>query len=233
MEIIAHRGASYLEPENTLRSVKRAIALGADWVEVDVRQSRDGQLVIMHDPQLERTTNGKGLLKDKTLSQLKKLDAGKGEEIPTLTEVIDTVKGRVGLVIEIKVLKIEEQVVDLLHHKGRDKVIITSFYHALSPLIKKLDDQIATGIIFRCHPLKTRNLARDAEADVIFPHLDHISRDMVEEVQEAGIRVYPWLVDEEPQLKRMKSWKVDGVVTNRLIHKKKLLNRFNGPSNIS
>lgn len=220
MEIIAHRGASYSEPENTLRSVKKAIALGADWVEVDVRQSRDGELVIMHDPHLERTTNGKGFLAGKTLPELKKLDAGKGERIPTLKEVIDAVKGRVGLVIEIKILHIEEQVVDLIHHQGLDKVIITSFYHTLSPLVKKIDENIETGIIFRCHPVKTKNLARDAEADVIFPHQDYLSRDMVEEVQNFGIRAYPWLVDEKPHLQRIKSLKADGVVTNRLFNKK-------------
>lgn len=220
MEIIAHRGASYFEPENTLRSVKKAIELGADWVEVDVRISRDGELVIMHDSHLERTTNGGGLLEEKTLNELKKLDAGKGEEIPTLKEVIDTTKGKIGLVIEIKALQLEEQVVDLLHHKGLDKVIITSFYHNLSPLVKKLDDKIDTGIIFRCHPVKTKNLAQDAEADVIFPHLDYISRDMVDEVQMAGIRVYPWLVNKESQKKRLKSLGVNGIVTNRLINKK-------------
>lgn len=85
--VIAHRGASAYEPENTLRSVEKALELGADMVEVDVRASRDRHIVVMHDPVVDRTTNGKGYVKDMTLKELKKLDAGLGEKIPTLHEV--------------------------------------------------------------------------------------------------------------------------------------------------
>lgn len=114
MQIIAHRGASALEPENTLKSFIKAMKLGVDMVECDVRTTLDGQLVIHHDPYLDRTTNGTGLLKNKSLSELRQLNAGDGERIPTLREAIDTVKGQVGLVIEVKDPGSEEKILNLI-----------------------------------------------------------------------------------------------------------------------
>jgi glycerophosphoryl diester phosphodiesterase len=87
--IVAHRGASAYEPENTIRSFDNAFQLGADFVELDVRLSKDGSLVVIHDEAVDRTTNGSGLVRDLTLSELKLLDAGKGEKIPTLEEVLE------------------------------------------------------------------------------------------------------------------------------------------------
>ncbi len=98
MLIIGHRGCN-LEPENTLRALAKGME-GADFVEVDVRVSRDNELVVIHDRSLERITNGKGMVKDFTLEQLKELDAGKGEKIPTLKEILDLVRDK-GLIIEI------------------------------------------------------------------------------------------------------------------------------------
>ncbi len=91
---IAHRGASAYEPENTLRAFERAIEMGATMMELDVHLSRDGQPVVIHDPDLSRTTDGTGRVGDLTLEQIQRLDAGLGEHIPTLAEVIDLVRGR-------------------------------------------------------------------------------------------------------------------------------------------
>src|SRR5512147_525299 len=100
--IIAHRGASAYEPENTLRAFRRAIELGADMSELDVHLSRDGELVVIHNASVDQTTNGHGAIQDLTLAQIKQLDAGKGERVPILQEVIDLVRGRNGLYIELK-----------------------------------------------------------------------------------------------------------------------------------
>ncbi|MDD1713112.1 MAG: glycerophosphodiester phosphodiesterase, partial [Methanoregulaceae archaeon] len=101
MQVIGHRGARSVEPENTLRAVREGMRC-ADTVEVDIRQTRDGVLVIMHDATLDRTTNGHGLIRTCTLAALQRLDAGKGEKIPTFSEVLDLVGGRCGLFAEIK-----------------------------------------------------------------------------------------------------------------------------------
>ncbi|MEM2795626.1 MAG: glycerophosphodiester phosphodiesterase family protein, partial [Thermofilaceae archaeon] len=104
--IVAHRGASGYEPENTLRSVRKALEMGVDAVEVDVRLSRDGVPVVIHDETVDRTTNGSGRVSDMTLKELKRLDAGAGEQIPLLEEVLEVVKGHAPLFAEIKELEV-------------------------------------------------------------------------------------------------------------------------------
>src|SRR5438105_2353760 len=86
--VVGHRGAMGYCPENTMASFERALALGADWIELDVHLSRDGELIVIHDETLDRTTNGHGLVRDHTLAELKQLDAGDGQQIPTLDEVL-------------------------------------------------------------------------------------------------------------------------------------------------
>src|ERR671938_442670 len=101
--VVGHRGAMGHCPENTLASFERGLELGADWIEVDVHLSRDGALVVIHDETLERTTNGSGLVRERTLAELQRLDAGHGERIPTLEEVLVWARGRgIGVDVEIK-----------------------------------------------------------------------------------------------------------------------------------
>jgi len=128
MLIIAHRGASAYEPENTLRAIEKALDFHADMIEIDVRMSKDNQIVVIHDDTVNRTTNGIGRVVDLTLEKLKKLDAGKGERIPTFEEVINYVKEIAILVVEIKVTNIEKSVVKIVEREGIEKgVMITIF----------------------------------------------------------------------------------------------------------
>jgi glycerophosphoryl diester phosphodiesterase len=215
MRIIAHRGASGLVPENTIKSFKRAIKLGVDLVECDVRKTSDGELVIHHDPSLERTTNGEGLLKNIKLSELLQLDAGDGERIPTLKEVLDLVKGKVGLIIEIKEPGSEKEILNLVRNaKMGQNVIIASFFHSVSLVIKSLDPKVKTGVIFRCQPVNPLLLATDAQAEVIFPHHQFLNKLMVDEAHDHDIKVYPWVIDSKDHLKMAITLGVDGVITN-------------------
>lgn len=217
MQYIAHRGASYFEPENTLRSIKRAIDLGADWVEVDVRLTQDQELVIIHDPTLERTTNGRGRVDDHTLKELVKLDAGKGEKIPTLKEVFELVRDEtIGLVLELKVPGTEDMILNMVDQSGISKIMIVSFYHPSLLTIKDIYPEIKTGIIFRCQPVRPERLALDASADFIFPHYDFINQNMVDMVHKQDIGIFPWIVDYDSQLEVTRSLNVDGIVTNKL-----------------
>ena len=102
MIVTSHRGAGFLEPENTLRAIRRAIALGADQVEIDVQLTRDGRLVLMHDATVDRTTNGTGAVADLTLDEIRQLDAGQGEQVPTLDEVLTLTDGKITPQIELK-----------------------------------------------------------------------------------------------------------------------------------
>ncbi|MCP8304710.1 MAG: glycerophosphodiester phosphodiesterase [archaeon] len=216
MLIIAHRGASSYEPENTLRAIEGALKVRADMIEVDVRSSKDGRIVVIHDESVDRTTKGKGYVKDLTLEELEKLDAGKGERIPTLKEVIDSVRQKAILVIEIKVMNIEESVVKIVEREGIEKgAIITSFYHPIVRKVKEINPIIKTGVIFKCHPIRPSELALSAHAKALFPEYKYVSQEMVEEAHEHELEVYPWTVDDLDKVNYLIKMGVDGVVTNK------------------
>lgn len=219
MQIIAHRGASFYEPENTLRAIKRAIEMKTDFVEVDVRRSKDGELIIMHDADINRTTNGNGFVKDKTLQELKKFDAGHGEEIPTLEDVIEIVKNKVGLVIEIKEPGTEDKIVENINQNGIKNVILTSFYHEIIKNVSKLNSDLDTGIIFVGQPVNVHKLVFDANANIIFPSYRYMNEEMVKQAKEHGITIYPWAIDDIEIFKKFAEMGVDGIITNKLIGK--------------
>lgn len=219
MQIIAHRGASFYEPENTLRAIKRAIEMKTDFVEVDVRRSKDGELIIMHDADINRTTNGNGFVKDKTLQELKKFDAGHGEEIPTLEDVIEIVKNKVGLVIEIKEPGTEDKIVEKINQNGIKNVILTSFYHEIIKNVSKLNSDLDTGIIFVGQPVNVHKLVFDANANIIFPSYRYMNEEMVKQTKKHGITIYPWAIDDIEIFKKFAEMGVDGIITNKLIGK--------------
>ena len=130
MILTGHRGAAKLEPENTLLSIQKAIDLGVDQIEIDVHLTRDQHLVVIHDATVDRTTDGQGAIADFTLAKLKQLDAGKGERIPTLQEVIDLVSGKVILQIELKGPNTAEPVIQAVKQNSMENgVLLTSFVH--------------------------------------------------------------------------------------------------------
>jgi glycerophosphoryl diester phosphodiesterase len=146
--IVAHRGASAYEPENTIRSFERAFKLGADFVELDVRLSKDGVLVVIHDEAADRTTNGSGLVRSLTLNQLRLLDAGKGEKIPTLKEVLERFnRDEHMFFIEAKEPGLEEKLLEAIaEHKAQNRVTVTSFYHSVLKKIKEKRKDIKCGV---------------------------------------------------------------------------------------
>jgi len=213
---ISHRGASAYEPENTLRAIKRALEYAVDMVEVDVRETRDGQIVVFHDETLERTTNGRGYVHQMSFSELRKLDAGKGERIPTLQEVIDLVKGRVGLVIELKDPRTTDEVAEILSENSFvDQTLVTSFIHSTVKRIKELNPQLKTGVIFTSAPVKPSQLALDANANALFPHYKYVTTRMIEDAHSNHLTVNIWTVDTRKEIEHYVRMGVDGVVTNK------------------
>lgn len=226
MKIVAHRGASSLLPENTLLSMEHALDMGVDMVEVDVRQSRDGEIVVFHDYTLDRTTNGTGRVKDKTLSELKKLDAGQGERIPLLREVLRLAKSKLDesnkvhpiLIVEIKELGIERMVLDIIKQEKMVKnVIVASFYHHVSLNLKSMDGKLKTGIIFIGQPIHPEKMAIDARAEYMLPFHSYISKKMILNAHKHNIKVYTGVVDTGKDMKSVSRMGVDGVVTNKLL----------------
>ncbi|NOZ80315.1 MAG: hypothetical protein GXP63_01465 [DPANN group archaeon] len=212
---IGHRGAMAMEPENTLRSFKKAVGLGVDYVELDIRLSEDEELMVFHDEFLDRTTDGEGPVRSHTREDLQKLDAGKGEQISTLEEVLKELKGQVKFVIELKEDHQEDKVVALLKEmKLVDDAIIISFVHRRLVKVRELCKDLQTGVLLVADPLHPSNLAKDAEADFLFSAHAFTDKEMVDEIHAAGLRVVVWTVLARTDLKKMLELGVDGIAVN-------------------
>lgn len=216
---IGHRGAMGHEPENTLRSFRRAIELGADAVELDV-QFVDDRLVVFHDRFLGRTTNGFGFLVRKRFDELRELDAGKGERIPTLAEVLDLVARRVWVNIELKgpgtakptVALLEQYVV---HHGWRwDDFLISSFDHDQLRAVQRLQPALRLGVLFNksAHDAVDRAAALGAYS-LHLPRLG-VKAESVHAAHAASLKVFAYTVNALHDLARMHRLGVDGVFTN-------------------
>lgn len=194
MLIIGHRGARALGPENTLRALRKGMAC-ADLVEVDVRLTKDGIVVAIHDAAVDRTTDGTGPVKGFTIEELKRLDAGGGETIPTLSEVIDLVRGQTGLVVEFKEPGTEAIVVSVLMDRMPERLFLVSFHPESVAMAKKLLPGAQAGLIYSQEIVDPVGLARSVEADLILPRWDRVSRELVDQAHNAGLLVVPWLLN--------------------------------------
>ena len=204
-----------------MRSFRSAIAAGCDLIECDVHLSSDGRLVVIHDHTLERTTNGKGLVRDHTAAELRKLDAGEGEKIPLLQEVVELALGKVGLVIEIKQVPalypgLEEKLLNMLRQLGAmSECAVVSFNHAAIHELRKMEPALQLGIIEGARPMHPGRMLREAGADVYSPHWGAADPQTVQEVHAAGGAVAVWPVDDETAVAWCKWCKPDSIFTNR------------------
>lgn len=234
VQVVAHRGASALAPENTLVAFRRALEMDVDGLELDLQPTRDGQLVVLHDERLERTTNGRGYVFEYTLAELRALDAGSwfhgahssgarydGQRIPTLDEVIDLVRdGRQQLYIEIKKSertpeRLEENVVEVIHRHGfENRVVLISFDPNSLRRVRQLAPAVATAILFKDLPADPIFLARTIGATGIAPRLDRVTREFVEAAHRAGMQMVVWTVDSPEDMQKLIDFGVNGIVTN-------------------
>ncbi len=231
--MIAHRGARATEPENTLRAVRKAFECGVDAVEVDVRFTADNKMVVIHDDTLDRTTNGTGRVGDRTLRELKVLDAGRGERIPELSEVISLAKlYNRSLVIELKEEGMEIPVLDAITEADMtgDVIVVSFLHHSLRNLKDTGGASIKTGAIIACVPVNPVRLVQDAEADAIFPKYERIkcNREFVDVCTDSGIEVYPWTVNTKQDLLNAIDLGVDGIATDQPCELIELMKREEG-----
>ena len=220
IQTIGHRGAAALEPENTLCSFRKAMEIGVDYVEFDIHRCKSGELVVIHDETVDRTTNGKGFVKDLTLQELKKLDAGKGEKIPTLQEAIDACKDKAKLQIELKTYGLEDDTVTAIERNNMAAdVMVISFYHEF---IKKIREtaaarklEIKTGALIVGNPVNAAEVAKAAKADYLSANQSFADRRMVDELKNAGIGVVVWNCDTEKDIQRLAKLGVDMIGSNK------------------
>ncbi len=217
MLCIAHRGASGHEPENTLRAVRRALELGADAVELDV-YFVDGELIVFHDATLERTTNGRGRLMRKSLAELRGLDAGKGERIPLLSEVLREVNRRALVNIELKGRNTAKPIAGLIHKFVNEHgwqysdFIVSSFQRRELRTLAK--SEIPLGVLFSRSARRFAKLATELGACAIHTNLRFTNRRLVARAHALGLKVFVYTVNRPRDIARMKSLGVDGVFTD-------------------
>jgi glycerophosphoryl diester phosphodiesterase len=223
--VIAHRGASAAAPENTLAAFGLARALGADGVELDVHLSADGEPVVIHDYRLERTTDGRGLVGERSLAALRRLDAGRwfgdafaGQRIPTLVEALAALAG-LRVIVEIKngpiyYPGIAARVAAVVRDVGGDRVTVSSFDHPVLREVRSAAGDLETAVLFAARPVDPVRLARDAGAAVLHPQWAFVTADLVAGAHAAGLRVEAWTVDEPCWLRQLAAVGLDGVMTN-------------------
>jgi glycerophosphoryl diester phosphodiesterase len=225
---IAHRGASGTAPELTRSAFLRALELGADMIELDVRLTKDGYLVVIHDDELERTTTGTGLVREHTLAELKRLDAGawfdqrfRGETILTLEEGIDIVGRRALLNIEIKSVPgmwshAALKTVAVLTHAGiLGTTVISSFDMRVLEKVRELAPAARVGVLWLDPDFEEAwRWAKELAAWSFHPWSELVQDEAVDESHRRGLRVLTWTVNEPEEINRMASMGVDGIISD-------------------
>jgi len=213
--IIAHRGASHYEIENTIGAVKKAIEMNSDMIEVDVRITKDNEIILMHDPDVERTTNGKGYVKDMTLNQIKRLKINGKDTIPTLQEVINIIKGKCRLNIEIKDHRAVIKILKILKENDlHSEVLISSFNEKTLKYIKEKDARIKTGYLFRRPTPFYISVAKKIKADYLHPYYPIITKRLVNRAHRYGFKVNVWTIKNRESALKAKQIGVDGLITD-------------------
>ena len=211
---IGHRGASGHAPENTLKAFKLAIEMGCPWIELDV-YCVEGELVVIHDDDVDRTTNGSGAVMALGLEKLRALDAGSGEQIPTLREVLDLCDKRICVNVELKgpdtALPVSELMRDALTQGWRpDQFLLSSFYHKE---LAKADPQFARGALFH-KSTDYCSVAKDLGASAINLAQKLVTKEVVQVAHQQGFQVFVYTVNTREKMQLQKDMGVDGVFTN-------------------
>ena len=239
---IAHRGASGAAPENTLAAFKKAIEIGVDAVELDLHGTRDGEIVVIHDASLDRTTNLRGPVRKNRLATIKVADAGgwfhpdfageriqvdantvrtvAREQVPTLTEALECIGGNAIAVLEIKDTTIGEAVVKKINEMDALKrVVIISFHTSVLQEVRALDPRIPTGWLIGNHnkhlsPIHLCQQLGELGSSLLNVNHQLITAEFAHEIQRRGIALWCWTVDDLTRMREMKTLGVQGITSN-------------------
>ncbi|WP_019003971.1 glycerophosphodiester phosphodiesterase [Cohnella laeviribosi] len=225
---IAHRGASGHAPENTMAAFERCIELGATAIETDVQMTSDGSLVLIHDESLARTAGSPKLVKDVTLEELQRLDAGswfdpafRGERVPTLRELLELVKPY-SLLLNLELKNgvvpypgLEEAVVEEVRRFGMsDRVILSSFNHYSLVKCKRLAPEVRTGILYMEGLYEPWDYASRIGAEALHAYHYAVLPEWVAQAAERGIAYHPFTVNEPAEMRRLLAAGVSGIITD-------------------
>lgn len=223
--VIAHRGASAYQPENTLAAFALAIVQGAQMIELDLHLSSDNQVIVIHDETLDHTTNLKGRVDHLTLSEIKQANAGKGERVPTLDEALDLTLGKVRLYLEVKDPRAAAETLRIIRDRRcQDDVMLASFDIGLMRRLGEEVRDIELGVILGSeswNPVVRWREAfpwialRNINYQVLCMQVELCFRYLSRRAKGNGKKLYVWTADEDHQFARMISLGVDGIVTNK------------------
>ncbi|WP_280880006.1 glycerophosphodiester phosphodiesterase [Streptomyces pseudovenezuelae] len=210
---IGHRGIMGVEPENTLRSFVAAQQGGLDVIELDLHLSKDGALVVMHDTDVDRTTDGTGPIAEKTLAELRTLDAGRGERVPVFEEVLDAVKAP--LQAEIKDVAAARALAEVLLRRDLvGRVEVSSFHDEAVAEIGRLVPGVRTALIGSHFGPDIVTRAVDAGATTLCLNIRRVTLEVVEEARKADLRIIGWVVNTQDHLRLVRALELDGATTD-------------------
>lgn len=225
--VIAHRGGKRWAPENTLSAFKKSLEAQVDGIELDIHKCKSGELVVIHDDTLNRTTSGTGYVKDATWQELSQLDCGnwyspafKGEKLPLLSDVLNLIKGKILINIEIKncpvnYAGIEDDLLKLLEsYPYSDKIIISSFDHTVLERIHKKTSRYKLALLGDSVMHNLGGYAREVGATAWNPDFDCVRKDTVKAAHDSSITVNTWTVNGVDNWKRAVDLHVDSIITD-------------------
>lgn len=227
-DLCAHRGFSKIAPENTMAAFQEAIQVGADGIELDVHLTKDGEIVVIHDETIDRTTDGSGWIKDLTLAEIRCKSAGawfdprfQAERVPTLAEVLELLESTsLWLNVELKnnIIRypsLEEQVLKEIDRFGFQKrVILSSFNHYSLRNLHLIRPHLSLGVLYECNLYEPWNYAIQLGASAIHPFFPTLDEEVIERSHQAGVAIRPYTVDDPNYLRPLLEWNVSAIVTN-------------------
>ncbi|WP_444995129.1 glycerophosphodiester phosphodiesterase [Aliikangiella sp. IMCC44359] len=219
MKVFAHRGASGHEPENTLLAIQAALDMRVDAIEIDIHMI-EGELVVIHDRRLEKTTNGYGRISDKAFAEIRLLDAGKGQKIPTLWEVLQLVSAQCELNIELKSERTVGPVIQLLKRAISEldflqsQFLLSSFNHHLLNEIRTQHTGWKIGALTASRPINYAYFAQMLGAYSVHIDVDFVDQAFIDDAHKRGLKVFVYTVDHEEDIADLHQMKVDGIFTN-------------------
>lgn len=216
MVVTSHRGAGSLEPENTLRAIRRAIALGVDQIEIDAQLTKDGHLILMHDATVDRTTNGSGKIANLTLTEIRQFDAGSGERVPTLDEALALLTGNVILQIELKGPGTAQPTVSAVMNAGKEEhVVLTSFMHQELRDVQRLNPRLRLGALWGRLPADVIQQMKQLGAEALHVWHEFVDQPLIAEAHAQGLLVRAWNTSNAEDMRRLIALGVDAIGSDR------------------
>lgn len=217
---IGHRGAKGHEPENTLPSFQKALDLNVDGIELDVHVCKTGELIVIHDFTVDRTTNGSGAISELTLSEIKTLRVNDHIEVPTLNEVLELVDKKCLVNIELKGRHTAKPVSHLIEKYilerdyNYEDFIVSSFQREELEMISLINPKIHLGVLSQASVTQALEWATAFSAKAIHPHFSLLTEENVQKAKNQGFKVYTWTINEIEDIERIKTYNVDGIITD-------------------